>query len=104
MTPHAGAGIHKGDASPYRGWKGKSPKAAKVSLLDASPNGKFCRGRMGEGGKKRSEVHRYSLETERGRISGFAGEKVQVGSIRSIRFEKVGADVEQGRFHAHAHA
>ena len=40
-------GRKKRGCLPVWGLEGKSPKAAKVSLLDASPNGKFCRGRMG---------------------------------------------------------
>ena len=46
MLPHAGQ--KEMGMPPRMGLgRGESPKAAKVSLLDASPNGKFCRGRMG---------------------------------------------------------
>ena len=46
MLPHAGQ--KEMGMPPRMGLGGgESPKAAKVSLLDASPNGKFCRGRMG---------------------------------------------------------
>ena len=84
--------------------KGKAPRPQKSPFWTPVQTGSFAGAGWAEGQGKKSETHRYSLETERGRISGFAGEKVQVGSIRSIRFEKVGADIEQRRFHAHAHA